>query len=631
MSNGIVTLGVFAHANAGKTTLTEQLLKKSGLISVAGRVDFGNTVTDDLEIERKRGITVRASFVTFKLNGNIVQFIDTPGHIEFSSEVIRAINVLDAAILVISGVKGLESQTYTIWNLLKKKNIPTLFFVNKLDIEGADYNRTFNMIRDELTNMAVSLIPTNDSINIESSERDSCNSQLLQNAQKIREKIQSRTIFPVFGGSALKNIGIDAIYHYLGIFLPFSKTSDNLEAKKAFCGYVYMIRHGKTKDIYIKVLQGTLNIRDYICNTLNEADRVKSIFKVVGNKRVSCKSLGTYEIGIVTGLSVKPGMFVGDRINNPNIICQETPLFTKNVFSISDKIAFIYAIQKLAEEYPELNLRYDKHNKSFQIDVIGDLQGDSVVAILKEKYNVDCIKTEARLIYKETPTRVGIGKSSYTSNSGVILKISPLSNGEGILFKSNISVNVLPFKFQKQIEQLVHKYLCYGSKGWSITDACIELEGGKWDHVASISQHYNIAVPVALARAIQRSQTILLEPLMKYEIRFKKSFLGVVLMEITSFQKMYSELDESDSSYIVRGYAFISELKEFMSRTNNITHGHAKVNFELYRYDHNPKGNVEINPVENSPHNIHEFITSQSASIFHLDRGLRQHRTKTKQ
>jgi ribosomal protection tetracycline resistance protein len=630
LGTGIVTLGVFSHANAGKTTLTEHLLMKSGLISDVGRVDLGNTVTDFLEIERKRGITVQASYVTFELNGNIVQLIDTPGHIEFSSEVIRAINVLDAAILVISGAKGIESQTYAIWNLLKVKNIPTFFFINKLDTEGADYGRTLTMIHNELTDKAVSFIATAEEMIVVRIEKESLYKNIFQNNKMstdeyecdIRKKVRACSLYPVFGGSALKNIGIDIFYKYLEIFLPFSKIIDSHEE---FCGYVYMIRYGKSKDIYIKVLQGKLFVRDHIINTLNDVDRVKSISKISGNKRVNCTMLYTHEIGIISGIDVKPGMLIGKQIIELQIQRPITPLFTINITShSSDDANFRDAIYKLAEEDPELNLRYDNNNKSFQIDIIGGLQGESIIALLKEKFNVDCIASEPRLIYQETPTRTGVGKASYTSNSGVILKVSPLKNGKGIQFKSNVSSDILPFKFQKQVERLVYKFVQYGSKGWAVTDICIELEGGTWDHVASVSQHFNIAVPIALARAIQRSRTKLLEPLMKYEIRFNEEYIDLVLAETTSFQHMYSNLIKSNASYIIKGHAFISELKIFMNRINNITHGHNRINFESHGYEHNKKGEIEINSVENSPHNIYEFIASQFASVTNLDRGLKR-------
>ena len=137
----VLTLGVFAHANAGKTTITEYLLYYTGVIKNIGRVDLGNTVTDNLKIEIKRGITVRDTLVSFQLNNKTIQLIDTPGHVDFSAEVERAISVLDGAILVVSGVEGLEAQTYTIWHALQEKNIPVIIFINKMDRQGANFNR----------------------------------------------------------------------------------------------------------------------------------------------------------------------------------------------------------------------------------------------------------------------------------------------------------------------------------------------------------------------------------------------------------------------------------------------------------------------------------------------------------
>lgn len=157
-SKKIVTLGIFAHANAGKTTLTENILFKYGIIKTLGRVDSGNTVTDSLLIEKQRGITIRTSYVSFTNGDKTIQLLDTPGHIDFSSEVVRAINVLDVAILVISGVEGIEAQTKVIWDMLNKREIPTFIFINKLDRMGTSYEGTLDKIRLLLTERAVSFV-----------------------------------------------------------------------------------------------------------------------------------------------------------------------------------------------------------------------------------------------------------------------------------------------------------------------------------------------------------------------------------------------------------------------------------------------------------------------------------------
>ena len=153
----LMTLGVFAHANAGKTTITENLLYDTHVIDKMGRVDTGDTVTDSMKVEKERGITVRSSLVSFNAEGKKVQLIDTPGHVDFSAEVERAINVLDGAVLAISGVEGVEAQTYTIWNEIKEKRVPTIFFINKMDREGANYDKVLKELREKLKIPIISL------------------------------------------------------------------------------------------------------------------------------------------------------------------------------------------------------------------------------------------------------------------------------------------------------------------------------------------------------------------------------------------------------------------------------------------------------------------------------------------
>ena len=228
MNNDIMTLGVFAHANAGKTTITEQLLVHTKVKKQTGRVDHGNTTTDNMKIEQSRGISVRASLVTIPLQNKTIQLIDTPGHVDFSAEVERAINVLDGAILVISGVEGIEPQTQVIWNMLKEKQIPTVIFINKMDRMGADYKRPLNEIHTKLDSRILPKIivekddTSKDGLSyIEPSQEDvkeklaNIDSEIMEKyindeaidkdliERKIRELSMKGELFCVYGGSAL--------------------------------------------------------------------------------------------------------------------------------------------------------------------------------------------------------------------------------------------------------------------------------------------------------------------------------------------------------------------------------------------------------------------------------------------
>ena len=327
------TIGIFAHANAGKTTVTENILYETGIISRIGRVDNGTTITDSMETERLRGITIRSSYVTFRLKNRNVQLLDTPGHIDFSAEVVRAMRVLDAAIFVISGVEGIEAQTYYIWNMLKKMNVPIIFFVNKLDRMGADYNRTVNELKAAFSERIVSLQDINlsdDNIfisrkrNVEIVDQitlfdeitlnkyleneDSVTNSWLE--ERIKKLYKLNQIYCVTGGSALLQRGVKELLDCIGKYLPQFQFVRN----KKFSGIVYMNkRNNNIKETYIKVLQGKLKNREEL-KIGDEIQKIKSMFCINGDNRELCGSSEAGQLVVVTGVDVAPGQIIGEDI-----------------------------------------------------------------------------------------------------------------------------------------------------------------------------------------------------------------------------------------------------------------------------------------------------------------------------
>ncbi len=315
MENKIATIGIFAHANAGKTTITEHLLYHTGVIKDIGRVDSGSTVTDNLSIEKERGISVRDTLVSFELDGKKIQLIDTPGHIDFSSEVERAISVLDAAILVISGVDGLEAQTFTIWRALKEKNIPIIIFINKMDRLGANYKKVIEELHEFLNVPTLTLtqvsqddkgtLIVNNTSEIERMEEvaliDDEMLEMYVNQEKFNEKklyekiaelIKSGKLFPIIGGSALIDIGINDLIYCLNNFIPYTTRDKELPLS----GFVYAIRiEENEKNAYIKILdtdEGSRFIGEFAIGTN------PNITRPVGNIIYDEKMLGSFHIAL---------------------------------------------------------------------------------------------------------------------------------------------------------------------------------------------------------------------------------------------------------------------------------------------------------------------------------------------
>ena len=325
-SRKIVTVGIFAHANAGKTTLTENILFKYGIIKTLGRVDSGNTVTDSLLIEKQRGITIRTSYVSFINGDKTIQLLDTPGHIDFSSEVVRAINVLDVAILVISGVEGIEAQTKVIWDMLSKRKIPTFIFINKLDRMGASYVDTLDKIRLLLTEKAVSFVDIKLDCNISVNKKNvkMLFEDCIINDPKILEKylngeiavrdfneyisqlLKNNAIYPVYGGSTLYGIGIDVFLDGLLEYMPYTVlTTDNHLNDNVFSAYIYMVKsNANTKEAFVKMLKGSLKNRSSI-KIDGQENKIVSIEKIIGNKRTPSNILLSGELAIVKDLLIK--------------------------------------------------------------------------------------------------------------------------------------------------------------------------------------------------------------------------------------------------------------------------------------------------------------------------------------
>lgn len=502
----ILTIGIFAHANAGKTTITENLLYETNVIQNIGRVDTGDTVTDSMKIEKERGITVRSSLVSFEVNGKRVQLIDTPGHVDFSAEVERAINVLDGAILVISGVEGVEAQTYTIWKALRKKNIPTIFFINKMDRQGANFERTLKELKEKLNADVIPLediIKENDlkmsfkELSIEklmeflpdTEETDDLIESYLKEQKSVtKEEILKRIkklskeskIFPVIGGSALKNSGVKNLVKCIGEYLPKAKRTP----ENKFSAYVYTVRvdDGQRK-IYIKVLDGELSNRDNVKLDEENQSKVNGIYIADGDKIVPTYSISSGEIGIITGIDAKCGQLIGEQDKKENYIKIVKPLINMEV-SINEKkdvIRLVDALNILNDEDPYLNVRYSKSTGKIYISLMGEVQAQIISSMLKDRFGLDASLSNPVIIHKETPSMEAVGEAYYTRVSGLKLGVKPLPKGSGLVYRSKLSTDFLHKKYQRQTERLVIKYAKQGVYGWEVTDAEIDLLDGRFD------------------------------------------------------------------------------------------------------------------------------------------------------
>lgn len=631
--NKYCTLGIFAHANAGKTTVTENILYEANIIKKIGRVDNGTTVTDSMSVERNRGITVKSSVVSFTNGQEQFFLIDTPGHVDFSSEVERAINTLDGAILVVSAVEGVEAQTYTIYESLRKKKIPTIVFINKVDRKNADYSRVISDLKTKLGMKLVRLsnISYDSENNIIISENniddlmndlaeyddylvdDYLNGTISKDIilNRVFELSKKGLLSVILGGAALKGIGTKQLFKYLSHCLPTYECNDTQD----FSGYVYMVRvEDNVVKTFIKVLSGEMHIRSEIDVGENEKQKIVSIKVPTGSSHLSVESVTTGQIAICTGLNVKPGQLIGNQSNKFNYVSFVNPKLNIQVVPKSyEQLHDLYNALKIMElEDPYLNVCISANgNKKIIISLMGEVQAQIIKSELQERFNISAELSHASIIHKEKPTKEGTGEASYTKVSKIEIKVYPLSQGSGLQYESRLSTDYLLRKYQRQTERLIYQYAKQGLFGWEITDALIVLTNGRFDSMGSEPKHFNIAVPLALMRALKNCNERILEPISEYYVVIPKESISDVTKELSSRNAFYEVISENSDNLTLHGEIPTKMISDFPVAISKLTSGRGIFSSSIIRYTDSAQQNILNEYVGFDPRNEVRFVISE--------------------
>lgn len=641
----VLTLGVFAHANAGKTTITEHLLYHTNVIDTIGRVDSGNTVTDNMKVEQERGITVRDSIVSFKLNNKTIQLIDTPGHVDFSAEVERAINVLDGAVLVISGVEGLEAQTYTIWRALQEKNVPVIIYINKMDRKGADFDKVLAELQNNLKVPTLTLTHVyqeqDGKLNITKSKVDELIEELslvddevfekyVENkniegewlASKMIELSHKGKIYPVVGGSALTDIGIDDLVDSISRYLPVTEK----KLKEEMSAYVFMVRVDENgKNAYVKVLNGSINNRDVIATGEGTQEKVKNIMISEESKMKNVDTAYSGDIAIINGLDVKCGQILGNNKGLDKYISFVKPLLTMEVNpkEEKDRIELMQALKILNEEDPYLDVRYNERTNSIYCSLMGEVQAQIVKTMLEDRFGIQANIENPIVIHKEVPTISATAKASYTCVSGIELEVSPLERGSGFSYVSKLSTDYMHLKYQRQIERLVNYYSRQGLHGWELTDMEVALIGGQFDSMGSDPMHFNIITPLALFRCLKKANMKLLEPIANYIVKVPEECLSGVIKLLSSKEGMYKIENTFNGETTIEGEAPAANMMNFPLELSMNTSGRGTYTSYISKYEISRSQDAEMNYIGNDPRNETTFIINDmKASLDSLDETL---------
>ena len=612
----IRNLGILAHVDAGKTTVTENMLYLSGCIKSIGNVDKGTSLSDGLDVEKKRGISVRATTLSFVWNDIQINLIDTPGHVDFSAEVERSLRVLDCAVLVISAVEGIQAQTETIWHALEALNIPTIIFVNKIDRIGAnitavldslqhdfspnmvllnhaqkegELDATVTELNDVLQNDLVESIAEKDDALLEKYlNEETISPDTLQIA--LTKCVTNREIFPVLCGSAKNSIGIENLLNAIATYFPDANTNTSTSPSGVIFRIDHDPKHGRIAGI--RLYAGQLKTRDIVPNfTANREEKITQIKKNTLNKLEDTGVLIAGDIGFLCGLpEVQIGDILGDPEPVPGNYTLSEPLLSVQVTAKNDAdhARLAEALQQLASEDPHLNFKWFQDERELHVKIMGAIQTEILTEILQTRFGIDALFNDPTVIYKETPATTAFGAERYTMPKPcwAIVKflIEPGERGSGVAYHSEVRTNDILMKYQKEIADNIHNALLQGIKGWEITDLKITLVEGS-DHVLhSRPGNFTLATNIAILKGLTESGTTLLEPILAFRISAPDDFMGKVTSDIITMRGAFEPVEMTEGNFSLTGKVPLSTSVDYAIRLNSLTGGKAKLalHFDCY-------------------------------------------------
>ncbi|MEG2353651.1 MAG: TetM/TetW/TetO/TetS family tetracycline resistance ribosomal protection protein [Clostridium sp.] len=644
-NNNKRNIGILAHVDAGKTTLTEQLIYLSGNSRSLGRVDNGTTHSDTLEVEKQRGISVKSTEINFTYENHNINIIDTPGHIDFAGEVQRSIRILDGAITVISAVEGIQPQTEIYFNCLKSLNIPTMFFINKLDRLGCDIFKVLNDIKSTLTSNIIPLqVLDTDSngfsiVDIFSFHNEIYNGEhsyifeeiisiLSDGNESILEKYYEETldindiqeeiklqslkglVHPVYFGTAINGYGVVEILKGIIEYLPPPKfyNSDELSA------LVYKITHNKSlgTEYHVKVFSGQLTVKDEINNsTQNLKNKISLMKKSIDLKLYDVKTSCTGDIILAYGLNAN----IGDILGNPNFI-PKTSIIANPVLKVKvtpkkndDYIPLVDAFKILQREDPLLNMEWIREKREINISITGLIQLEILHNLLITRFDIDVTFSEPSIIYKETPSNSGFAFESYTMPKPcwavVKFLIEALPSGSGIVFESKVKTEDIMLKYQREIRDNLNNILKQGFYGWNVTDIKITLIDGE-DHVMhSRPGDFAAATAMALMKGFLAIGMTLLEPILHLKISAPETISGKIINEIIQMRGTIKESMILNNVFTITCIVPASTSLDFPVKLGIMSSGKAILTSSFYGY---------------SPCNIELGKTTEHIGVNPLDR-----------
>lgn len=599
-------IGVFAHVDAGKTTLSEQLLMHAGAIRSAGSVDEGTAHTDTLPVEQRRGISVKATCVDLDWQGVRINLIDTPGHVDFSAEVERSLWALDAAVVVVCAVEGVQPHTETLFQALREQSIPTLFFLNKTDREGADAQRVFAQIQRLLTPDAVLMADEEAVTEFVCGQDDELLERYLTGESFTEEFIHSQLAdmsrqakaYPVFSGSALRDEGITPLLDAMVAFLPPPP-----DATDELCGVVFASTHDRVlgRGVWIRLYSGKLENRLPVTlpagvDPLTGEQKLvqRKITQIRQGNGADAGSISAGEIGIIYGLgNVKVGQVLGNKTLLPRRVEPghlRTPLIAVKVIPASpeDMQSLRVACEALSAEDPLLQARYSRTLNELQLHVMGVIQLEIIQELLDTRFGLKVTFSKPAVIYRETIAKAASGFVAYTMPKPcwaiMRFEIEPAPRGSGVTFKSKVPVRDILLRYQHQVEQALPLALNQGRLGWQVTDVNITLVEGNHHQFHTHPLDFIVATPWGIQDGLQRGGSVLLEPILEVRFLLPPDCVGRVMSDVALMRGEVTHTETDGDRVLMTALLPVATSVDYAATLASATSGRGSMSMKLHGY-----------------------------------------------
>lgn len=601
-----LTLGILAHVDAGKTTLSEALLFTAGAIRKAGRVDKKDAFLDNYELERERGITIFSKQAVFSYEDLRITLLDTPGHVDFSTEMERTLQVLDAAVLLISAADGVQSHTRTLWKLLESYQVPVFLFVNKMDQPGADQEKILAGIQNQLSGNCVDFTPLVGAAATESKgaalEADMqeameavaiCDEELLNSfltdgrisQGQLRKKIAERKVFPCLFGSALRLQGIEALLSAIAAYAP-EKTYPEVFGARVF----KVTRDSQGSRLtHMKITGGTLKAKMELTCAEDKKEKVNQIRVYSGERFEAVNEAVAGSVCAVTGLL---GTMAGQGLGMEKNL--ESPFLTP-VLSYclllpegTDPMAVMPKLKELEEEDPALSFTWEEELKEIHVHVMGEVQMEILKVLIRERFGLEIAFGKGRIVYKETiaDTVEGVGHFEPLRHyAEVHLLLEPGEPGSGLQFEADCSEDILARNWQRLIlthlEEKQHRGVLTGS---AITDMKITLVSGRAHQKHTEGGDFRKATYRAVRQGLMEAMSVLLEPYYEFRLEIPEEMTGRAMTDMEKLFADFTLTERAEGRCVLTGCAPVETMRDYQKEVYAYTRGQGSLTVRLKGY-----------------------------------------------